>query len=139
MYCDQTRDIIVVSVSNSYSVPSHWGEAIAALATGEAESWPWPNPLPPRSDAPASDAFVGEFSYAGRPIGNTHVRNDDGDVVKIEPFASSRYAMPALADGTILHTMYWQICRLQDPAGNEIQCDTIAGEPLYNSTLVRSE
>ncbi len=136
-HCDRNTDMIVVSVSNNYAVTADWSTAIGRLASSEADDWPWPLSIPELSTEPPHEQFVGDFRGG---YSYEHTRAPSGAVIRYQESQGSRYLMPALADGTLLEPMYWQICS-RDDDGEGVTCNTLAGDERYNSRIrpVRSD
>jgi CubicO group peptidase (beta-lactamase class C family) len=130
-------DVIVVSLSNSYSVPSDWALAIADLATGAAENNPWPELVPARKPVDSSDPRLGLYRSSYGDAETTLSRGPEGELI-ISGSNNSRNALIPLEDGNFLQPLYFQLC-VQDDDSRVFVCKMLSGEEAYTSTFTPVE
>lgn len=125
-------DVIVISLSNSYAVPSDWALAIANLATGKVSGNPWPELIPATEPVAADDPRIGRFqsSYSDEP---TLVSLSRSGSLMIGDANSAQNALIPLAGGNFLQPLYFQMC-VQDNETRVFICTMLSGEEAYTST-----
>lgn len=125
-------DVIVISLSNSYAVPSDWALAIANLATGKVSGNPWPELIPATEPVAADDPRIGRYqpSYSDEP---TIVSLARFGTPMIGGADSAQNALIPLAGGNVLQPLYFQMC-IQDDETRVFTCTMLSGEEAYTST-----
>jgi len=133
VFYEPERDIIVISLSNNYAVPTDWAAAIADLATGRIDAYPWPKfePAPPTisPDDPRTGHYRSSWEFE-----ITIERSPDGFLLLVDDENNSRTALIPLADGSFLQPQYFQRCE-QESETKVITCRILAGDDRYMSTL----
>ncbi len=126
-------DVIVVSLSNSYAVPSNWATTIADLATGKATGNPWPELRPLPGPVSADDPRLGRYrsSYTNTPV--LVSRGASGSLL-IGDAEQSQNALIPLSDGAFLQPLYFQRC-VQDATTRVFVCTMLSGDARYTSTF----
>lgn len=131
------RDIIVISLSNSYAVPSDWAVAISDLATGTANELAWPALRSASPTVDAEDPRIGRYQSSYSRSETTISRVSTGALM-IEGSNAARNAAVPLADGSFLQPMYFQLCR-QNADTSVIVCKILSGNERYTSTYTPIE
>ena len=126
-------DVIVVSLSNNYAVPSDWALALADLSTGKASGNPWSDLRPVSGPVPADDPRPGRYmpSYSETPI--LVSRSASGDLL-ISDDEHAKNALIPLLGGDFLQPLYFQRC-VQDATTRVFVCTMLSGETAYTSTF----
>lgn len=125
-------DVIVVSLSNSYAVPSDWAMSIANLATGNDTGFDWPAFTVSKLAIAKDDPRLGTYlsSYTDEPV--IVSRSAGGDLLMSGP-GNSRNALIPLESGDFLQPLYFQMCR-QNADSRVFVCKMLSGEDAYTST-----
>jgi CubicO group peptidase (beta-lactamase class C family) len=133
LFYDPTRDVIVVSLANSYAVPADWAAAIADLATGDAKVASWPAIQRSAESVAESDTRLGHYRNS-RGGGELSVeRSIHGEMLLHDLSDRSVTGLIPLVDGAFLMPPYYQRCE-QVAEGREITCRILSGDPRYTST-----
>jgi CubicO group peptidase (beta-lactamase class C family) len=133
---DSLQDMIVISLGNSYSVPTGWTEAIATLATGSSDDVTWPDLQAAKPTVGHEDPRIGRYlSASGTPTIITRV---SGGVLMIEGSNGARNAAIPLIDGSFLQPLYFQRCQ-QNPENRIIICKMLSGDERFTNTLEPAE
>ncbi len=134
LYWGRERDVIVVSLANSYAVPAGWGRAIAGLATGEPATAGWPDlrlAAPTvRPDDPRLGRYRASFGNRETVIG----RSARGAMIIEDADSESTTGLVPLADGAFLQPLYFQRCA-QDGETRVVTCRILSGDERYTSVL----
>ena len=131
LYYEPELDLIVVSVANSYAVPSDWARAIANLATGREDAKPWPELEPAGPTVAADDRRLGRYLRRG---GERLIeRSERGAMIIEDRFSDSITAFVPLADGAFLLPIYFQRC--EQAEDRVITCRMLSGEERYTSVF----
>jgi len=125
-------DVIVVSLSNSYAVPSDWAAAIADLATGKVEINPWPELKPDGRPIGTDDPRLGSYQSSYSDVPTVVSRDDAGNLV-MGGTHDARNALIPLVGGDFLQPIYYQLCQ-QDKNTRIFTCTMLSGEERYTST-----
>ena len=130
-------DVIVISLSNSYAVPTDWAPAIADIATGATESSPWPDLVPTRKPVDANDPRLGLYRSSYGNAETTITRGPAGELI-ISGSNNSQNALVPLEHGNFLQPLYFQLC-IQDDDSRVFICKMLSGEEAYTSTYTPIE
>jgi CubicO group peptidase (beta-lactamase class C family) len=130
---DAEQDLIVISLGNSYAVPSDWAVAIADLVSGKVERNPWPElqVAPPTVDA--DDIRIGRYQSSYTQT-ETIIERDVSGALMITGSSTARNAAIPLADGSFLQPLYFQRCTRDGETG-VVVCKMLSGEERYTGTF----
>ena len=132
LFYDPTRDVIAVSLANSYAVPSNWAPTIADLATGDAKVAAWPVIQRSAAMVAESDTRLGRYRNS-RGGGELSVeRSIHGEMLLHDLSYGSVTALVPLSDGAFLMPLYFQRCE-QEVETRSISCRTLSGDPRYTT------
>lgn len=129
---DTEDDTIVISLSNSYAVPSDWTAAIAGLATGRIKGNPWPELVADDAPIAADDPRLGTYtpSYSDLPV--TVSRDVSGNLLLTGTDGEQNALIP-LKGGDFLQPLYFQLCKQQADT-REFTCKMLSGDTRFTST-----
>jgi CubicO group peptidase (beta-lactamase class C family) len=130
-------DVIVISLGNSYAVPSDWAAAIADLATGAVTNNPWPAIRPSADPIEPDDPRLGTYQSSYGNAVTTVTRGSSGEMI-ISGSNNARNALVPLANGDFLQPLYFQLCS-QDRDSRVFVCKMLSGEEAYTSTFTPVE
>jgi len=128
------RDIIVISLANSYSVSSGWAAAIADLASGRVNENPWPNLEQASPMVSPDDPRIGRYRSSFGDFELVLERSPEGFLLTVDDVNNAHAALIPLTDGSYLQPQYYQRCS-QDSATRIITCRMLSGDERYTSTL----
>jgi CubicO group peptidase (beta-lactamase class C family) len=128
---DAERDLIVVSLANSYAVPAGWAAEIADLATGKKASSGWPELRPIGATVAPGDARLGRYR-SSRGAEQTIERSSRGAMFIEDQRSESVIALVPLADGAFLMPAYFQRCE-QTRETRAITCRMLSGDERYTT------
>lgn len=128
------RDLIVVSLANSYAVPAGWAATLADLASGEAYDNPWPSLERALPTVPADDPRIGRYRSSFGDFELELARSPAGYLLSVDDVNAAYAALIPLADGAYLQPQYFQRCE-QDAETRIITCRMLSGDDRYTSTL----
>jgi CubicO group peptidase (beta-lactamase class C family) len=134
---DPKQDMIVVSLSNSYAVPSDWVIAIADLATGKVEKNPWPELVAAAPKVEIDDIRIGRYQSSFTQTETRLERDSSGTLMIVGSNSAQNAAIP-LDDGAFLQPLYFQRCE-QDADTRVVVCKMLSGEERYTSTYTPIE
>ncbi len=128
---DRQRDLIVVSLSNNYAVPADWASALADLATGKAESSPWPALHSIAPTVAPDDPRLGRYrtSRGGQPAIERGAR---GNMIMADADSETIIGLVPLADGAFLMPLYFQRCEQARPS-RIVTCRMLSGNEQYTT------
>ena len=134
LFYEPGRDIVVISLANSYSVTSGWVAAIADLATGRVDENPWPNLEPASMTVSQDDPRIGRYRSSFGDFELALERSPEGFLLTVDDVNNAHAALIPLADGSYLQPQYFQQCA-QDSETRVITCRMLSGDERYTSTL----
>ncbi len=132
LYYDRARDLIVVSLGNSYAVPADWAGAIADLADGTTASEPWPEFRRAATAVPSDDPRLGRYQSSRGSFDLAIERTQRGAMIIADKRSESITGLIPLADGGFLQPLYFQRCE-QASDTRMITCRMLSGNPRYTN------